>query len=81
MRQVIKECDVCQRYKYDNSISPRLLQPLSIPDTIWTQMSMDFIEGLPLSRGKEVILVVVDMLTKYAYFIGMKHPYTTATVA
>ena len=81
MRLVIKECDVCQRYKYDNSTSPRLLQPLSIPDTIWTQMSMDFIEGLPLSRGKEVILVVVDMLTKYAYFIGMKHPYTTTTVA
>ena len=33
---------------------------------------MDFIEGLPISDGKEKILVVVDMLTKCAHFIGVK---------
>ena len=44
-------------------------------------MSIDFVEGLPLSKGKEVIFVVVDRLTKYAHFVGLKHLYTTATMA
>ena len=36
VRQVIRECDVCQRCKYDNSAPSRLLQPLPIPATAWT---------------------------------------------
>lgn len=42
---------------------------------------MDFIEGLPKSRGKDVILVVVYKMTKYAHFIASAHPYTAVTVA
>ena len=33
---------------------------------------MEFIEGLLVFDGKDKILVVVDKLTKYAHFIGMK---------
>lgn len=42
---------------------------------------MDFIVGLPVSEGNEVIMVIVDRLTKYAHFVGLKHPYTAASVA
>ena len=46
----------------------------------WTRISMDFIEGLPKSNGKDVILVVVDRFTKYSHFISLSHPYTVAGV-
>ncbi|KAA0062156.1 Ty3/gypsy retrotransposon protein [Cucumis melo var. makuwa] len=57
-----------------------LLLPLEIPDAIWSDISMDFIEGLPKSHGWEAILVVVDRVSKYAHFLTLKHSYTAKTV-
>ncbi|KAH0773154.1 hypothetical protein KY290_010291 [Solanum tuberosum] len=54
----IKGCEICQKSKYDKAAYPRLLQPLAIPSLSWASVSMDFIEGLPKSKGKEVIWVV-----------------------
>ena len=42
---------------------------------------MDFSEELFISRRKDVLLVVMDKLTKYAHFLDLKHPYIVAIVA
>jgi hypothetical protein len=77
----VASCPVCQISKTEKVQYPGLLDPLNIPHTKWSEISMDFVEGLPKSKGFDVILVVVDRLTKYAHFIPLSHPYTVKTIA
>lgn len=76
----VHKCSVCQRNKYDTGASLDILQLLPIPALPWTNITMDFIEGLPKSRGKAVIWVIVDRLTKHAHFIALAHPYTAQSL-
>lgn len=76
----IHKCTIFQRNKYDIVASPGLLQPLPIPALPWTYITMDFIEGLPKSKGKSVIWVIIDRLTKHAHFISLSHPYTAQSL-
>jgi len=64
----VKQCLVCQLSKHSNSHPMGLLQTLPIPEGVCQDLSMDFIEGLPKSQGYNVILAVVDRLTKFAHF-------------
>nr|GEZ70550.1 retrotransposon-related protein [Tanacetum cinerariifolium] len=52
VKTFVASYDTCQMSKPDLFAYPGLLQPLPIPNMIWSHISMDFIEGLPLSYGK-----------------------------
>lgn len=81
VQEFVRSCDTCQRQKYMASSPAGLLQPLPIPEQIWEDVSLDFITGLPKSKGFEAILVVVDRLSKYCHFLPLKHPYTARSIA
>jgi hypothetical protein len=52
-----------------------------IPSSIWQDISMDFIVGLPKSGNMSVIMVLVYLLSKYGHFCAHQHPFTTTRLA
>jgi hypothetical protein len=81
VQRFVAECLVCQQNKVETINTLGILQPLSIPSQCWEEVSMDFITGLPKSKGKTVIMVIVDRLTKYAHFCVLSHPFKARIVA
>ena len=81
LKLMFKGLWVCQQNKVETIKTPGLLQPLAIPSQHWEEVSMDFITRLPKSEGKNVIMVIVDRLTKYAHFCALSHPFKASTVA
>ena len=81
VRDYVKSCDVCQRNKTEHLHPKGLLQPFDVPSSVWSDISMDFIEGFPRVGGKSIVLTVVDRFSKYAHFIAVGHPYTATTIA
>lgn len=57
VKKFIKECSIFQQNKYTAMKPDGLLQPLSIPSQVWSEISADFVEGLPSSNGYTVILI------------------------
>ncbi|GJW93030.1 ty3-gypsy retrotransposon protein [Tanacetum coccineum] len=81
VEEFVKKCVVCQQIKYSTEAPGGYLQPLPTPTAVWEDVSMDFITGLPSSKGSTVIIVVVDRLTKYAHFGALSTNFNALKVA
>ena len=72
----VARCDTCCRVKATHMKPAGLLQPLSVLEWKWEEVSIDFITGLPTIRKEnDSIWVIIDRLTKSARFIPVKTCY------
>jgi len=69
IKRYMKGYDAYQQNKNHTEQPASKLMPNSILEKPWTHISADFITKLPLAQGYNLILVVVDRLTKMVHFV------------
>ena len=65
----IRNCHTCRRAKAPRDRYNGILKPLPIPTRPWTNVTLDFVTGLPSSNGYNAVLMVIDRLTKERHYI------------
>ena len=81
VKNFVRSCEFCQRNK-SGRIKAGLLQPLPVPESPWSVISMDLIMGLPKTGcGYDAIYTFVDKLTKYVHLIPTVSTVTAEGVA
>ncbi|KAE8701895.1 Rac-like GTP-binding protein ARAC3 [Hibiscus syriacus] len=80
--EFVSKCLTCQQVKAEHQVPSGLLQPISIPQWKWENITMDFVTGLPLTPNKkDSIWVIVDRLTKSAHFIPLRTDFSMDSTA
>ncbi|XP_077389003.1 uncharacterized protein LOC144026289 [Festucalex cinctus] len=69
--EFVKACTACACGKSSHQPPMGLLRPLPVPARPWSHISLDFITGLPRSRGNTVIMTVVDRFSKLTHFVAL----------
>ena len=83
----IAKCADCQKNKHSTHAPYGEMQAMELPDAPWSDISMDFVTGLPVSRDPvtqvsyDAILVVVDRFTKQAEYIAFRKDFTAVQLA
>ena len=72
VRRFVRNCNTCGNLKIWREQKHTLLKPLSIPECIWSELSIDFITGLAPSKDCTIIMVVTDRLSKSIIAVPMK---------
>jgi len=72
VRDFVKSCETCMRNKKSRHRKYGLLQPLEVPERPWKSIEIDFLCGLPPSKGFTVIMIVVDRFSKMIHLVPFK---------
>src|SRR5882724_436947 len=81
VQRYVCACSSCRRAKSSHHRPYGPLRFLPTPLQPWESISMDHIEGLPMSSGYDTILVIVCHLTKMALFIATRATDTSEDLA
>jgi hypothetical protein len=87
VEEVVDNCDICNRKQVRRHKPYGNLEPLPVLKVAWSSVSLDFITGILESKdlvtgvAYDQILVVVDRLTKWAYFILTRKTMTAEQLA
>ncbi|GKB01066.1 putative reverse transcriptase domain-containing protein [Tanacetum coccineum] len=74
--EYVSKCLTCLKVKAEHQSPSGLLQQPEIPVWKWEAMGMDFVTKLPRTSSRhDTIWVIVDRLTKSAYFLPMRGDY------
>ncbi|GJS85011.1 putative reverse transcriptase domain-containing protein [Tanacetum coccineum] len=80
--EYVSRCLTCSKTKSEHQKPSGFLQQLEIPEWKWEKITMDFVTKLPKSsNGHDMIWVVVDRLTKSAYFLPIREDYKMEKLA
>ncbi|GKD10048.1 putative reverse transcriptase domain-containing protein [Tanacetum coccineum] len=72
----VSKCLTCLKVKTEHQRPSGLLQQPETPEWKWKGIAMDFMTKLPrTSSAHDTIWVIVDRLTKFAYFLPMREDY------
>lgn len=70
VRKYVCHCDTCKRNKGSRFKKQEVLQPLSVPDQRWQDISIDFVFGIPDVKRLDAICNVVCQLSKKRHHIS-----------
>ena len=69
VHRYIRNCHTCRRAQAPRDQYNGISKTLPIPTRSWTDVTLDFVTGLPLSNGYNAVLMVIDRLTKERHYI------------
>jgi len=69
VERFVRNCHTCRRTKATRHAPYGVLKPLPVPEKPWQHLSVDFVTGLPISKGFDAICVFVDRLTKQRHLL------------
>lgn len=80
IKEYVRNFHICKRNKVEHLWPMGLLQSIPILNQVWSDISMDFIEGLLMSGEYNYVMMIVGIFNKYAHFLGMKYLFTSSQV-
>jgi hypothetical protein len=70
VKRYIRNCHICKRFKVIKNKYSNLLHSLFISNRSWTNIIMNFVIELSNNKNFNVILIIVNRLTKMHHYIS-----------